>query len=1204
MSRLHDRNHRRQTSVSGNNSVSAEILEPRWMNAASPLQVLATSNPSPTPVNKAPVLVKPLSVVNGTDIPGRTATVSVLGSDDKGEATLTYSWLAVTKPAGAIVSFSSNGTNAAKNSTVTFSRAGTYTLRVLVRDREGLTTTSTSEVQVVQTFTSLSIKTSDGKSVTAGAIVGVAGTSGRLSAVAMDQFGNAMTTQPSIAWQVLAAPAGGTANLSTEGAAVSVVVSRAGKYDLRARSGATSANVSLSVAQTLSTINLATLGGDAISADQSVTITETSLRMTMRGFDQFGNEITSLPAISWTATSVPTGGKMTRLLANGVEKISFNRPGDYVVRAASGKMTFSFSTSVVATLTGINFRTPENRVLAANGVLSVTGTSQRLVAVGLDQFGIALADQPQIQWQLMTSPAGANTNLDQADNSLLITPDRSGAYAMRAQSGSVLSNLTVNLNQALSSLNLLTTGGSAIDPAEPIAVSGISQSFHVRGFDQFGNAMVTMPAIKWTATTAPTGGTATTRISAGIAATTFTRAGGYALTAQAGSLSSSVAFQVSQTLTRIAAFGTDNRTLNPNTPVIISGTTQRLNAIGLDQFSQAMTEQPAISWRVVTEPTGSSAALDTNGNETTLSFNRCGAYAVRAECGTLTLSLRMTLAQRSTSFRITPGTLSISAGASQQFVAQALDQFEQPLTTQPVVTWSATGGTITSRGLFIAGSSAGNFAVTARTTSSSTTAAVTVTAVSPSSVLRDATLASLVNTYYADGQLNRLEMMDLLRSAGNDGVVNANELADFQLIVSSSSPFSMPSYVKSLASDVVNSNPANRYYRGQTAGNLAAGSSSTLLNNLVNKWFMGTDEPVISGTTVTYQTSTGNLFNSTPSRADARQGMLGDCYFIAALASIADKNPNAVRNMFTDNGDGTYTVRFYSGVAIGASKPDYVTVNRRLPSFANGTLAYSGYGLGISSSTTTLWIAIAEKAYAQWNEKGRAGRDGTNRYAAIEGGWMSNVNAQVLGYNSSNYSLTTSNQQTLINAVTSGKATTIGTVQNASAGGLYGSHAYIVTGYNSTAGTFTLHNPWGTSHPSPLTFGQLQASCSMFIVADPTNTGPISAPVNVRVRSTVANQPWNAGTNVLHALPMTARMDTTTSEQNDPERPSLLASPEASIKQDFDLDSFLLETVGPGLSPEARFTLRTTLLDAEFPDGTDSLIDMLMMDFNLDEVLC
>jgi hypothetical protein len=60
--------------------------------------------------------------------------------------------------------------------------------------------------------------------------------------------------------------------------------------------------------------------------------------------------------------------------------------------------------------------------------------------------------------------------------------------------------------------------------------------------------------------------------------------------------------------------------------------------------------------------------------------------------------------------------------------------------------------------------------------------------------------------------------------------------------------------------------------------------------------------------------------------------------------------------------------------------------------------------------------------------------------------------------------------------------------------GLYGDHAYAVTGYNSANGTFTLYNPWGMDQPpAALTWAQLQKVCDGFVVADPSGTQPISA---------------------------------------------------------------------------------------------------------------
>ncbi|MHB8654120.1 MAG: tetratricopeptide repeat protein [Terriglobia bacterium] len=44
-----------------------------------------------------------------------------------------------------------------------------------------------------------------------------------------------------------------------------------------------------------------------------------------------------------------------------------------------------------------------------------------------------------------------------------------------------------------------------------------------------------------------------------------------------------------------------------------------------------------------------------------------------------------------------------------------------------------------------------------------------------------------------------------------------------------------------------------------------------------------------------------------------RQGGLGSCYFHSTVAALAQSNPQLLKNMITDNGNGTYTVQFQDG---------------------------------------------------------------------------------------------------------------------------------------------------------------------------------------------------------------------------------------------------------------------------------------------------
>ncbi len=565
-----------------------------------------------------------------------------------------------------------------------------------------------------------------------------------------------------------------------------------------------------------------------------------------------------------------------------------------------------------------------------------------------------------------------------------------------------------------------------------------------------------------------------------------------------------------------------------------------LSVLGRDDGAESLL---TYRWSVTSSTQGATGTFSANLNNaaknTTLTFNKAGAYEVRvtiADRGGLsvTTSLRVTVSQILTSIEVTPGTATVAAAGSQQFYARGLDQFRYAMTTQPTFAWSTNVGSITSAGRYTAPNAAGNATITARSGVITTSARVTVGAPTPTPTptpnptptptpnptpsptpngLTDSSIRSAVSGYLSDRQITRTEMIALLRSAGNDGSLSSAELADFRYLVSNASSFGIVDYVKVLTNNVVNNNAANARYLGAAAGNLTAGSSSTLLNNLVDKWFLGSDLPALESGSLSYRTVAGNLFNGTPSTANMKQGALGDCYFISALGAIADRTPTAINNMFVDNGDGTFTVRFYTGsygmsyntdgtISTGfrsgtTSLADYVTVNRSLAAYASGTLALSGSGWSATNASNTLWIALAEKAYAQWNETGKAGRDvAANNYSSISGGWMGEVSAQVLGYNATEYVLANSQQSSLTNALAANRAVTIGTKSGATVGGLVGGHAYVVSSYNANTNSFTLLNPWGVSNPTPLSWTQLVSACDWLSVANPSNSAAIARNVS------------------------------------------------------------------------------------------------------------
>lgn len=342
----------------------------------------------------------------------------------------------------------------------------------------------------------------------------------------------------------------------------------------------------------------------------------------------------------------------------------------------------------------------------------------------------------------------------------------------------------------------------------------------------------------------------------------------------------------------------------------------------------------------------------------------------------------------------------------------------------------------------------------------------------------DAALRSFSRTRWTDRVLDRSDMLAVFGQAGKDNVVSGTELTDLRAMASAGATLGMSDDVRVLSSKVVNANAANATFNGQALGNLAAGSSAAHLNKLVDKWFKGLDRPVttVNGSTYAYQYASGSLFIGGASYDDVRQGMVGDCYLLASLAETALRTPGVINAMFINNGDGTFVVRFYNnGVA------DYVTVDRFLPVDRYGRLVFANMG-SLASGNNELWVALAEKAYAQMNASGWLRAGGANSYASISGGWMGDAVKHITGRNTASFLVNDANA--LIAAVNSGAIVTIGSKAAPTLSSVVGSHAYAITGYDPVTKTFTLFNPWGinngTNKPGiiKLSFAQLQANFS------------------------------------------------------------------------------------------------------------------------------
>jgi len=90
--------------------------------------------------------------------------------------------------------------------------------------------------------------------------------------------------------------------------------------------------------------------------------------------------------------------------------------------------------------------------------------------------------------------------------------------------------------------------------------------------------------------------------------------------------------------------------------------------------------------------------------------------------------------------------------------------------------------------------------------------------------------------------------------------------------------------------------------------------------------------------------------------SDIKQGALGNCYYLATLAAIAE-NPQRIKDMFIDdeaNDAGCYVIKFYvNGVQTAVMVDDWIPCQYGRPAFAK------------SSTEGELWVILLEKAWAK-----------------------------------------------------------------------------------------------------------------------------------------------------------------------------------------------------------------------------------------------
>ncbi|MGC4121343.1 MAG: C2 family cysteine protease [Myxococcales bacterium] len=308
-----------------------------------------------------------------------------------------------------------------------------------------------------------------------------------------------------------------------------------------------------------------------------------------------------------------------------------------------------------------------------------------------------------------------------------------------------------------------------------------------------------------------------------------------------------------------------------------------------------------------------------------------------------------------------------------------------------------------------------------------------------------------INKALLDSKITKTEVDSLIKEAKANGTVSANEKKELTSFLKSAGDKFDADAKSALASFLGVSVPTT--------------TPTTPTTSTTNPIPLANDPAVLdkhSSSVKWTKVDGGQLFKDGVSYDDVMQGQIGDCYFVGAISSVAHEDPKAIENAIKDNGDGSYTVRFFSKGVDGKMKPNYVRVDGDIPAGWSGNSTYAK-----SRDSKELWVTLLEKAYASW--KGGYEKIGN-------GGYPTEVMTAITGNSSSYYATKSNTKDQLFELIQLGSemktpmtALTYGEdmkdMYNGT--GVYAWHNYSVLGASVENGVkyVQLRNPWGSSEP-------------------------------------------------------------------------------------------------------------------------------------------
>jgi hypothetical protein len=321
----------------------------------------------------------------------------------------------------------------------------------------------------------------------------------------------------------------------------------------------------------------------------------------------------------------------------------------------------------------------------------------------------------------------------------------SGHYVAGATGGSyrVIASLEDKADTSIVTIALgaRTLTGISIDPASAALIPGGSQQFSATGVMSDGSD--SSIAVTWSAT----GGT----VDATGLYVAPSVSGTYQLVAaqQGGTLRDTAQIIVTVPPPSLVAV-----ILTPASVTLLAGRTQQFSAVG--QLSDGSSVATAVTW------TATGGTVNSTGRYTAGSTAGTFRVIARAANGLADTSSITITTPTITALTVTPATVTLQTGQTRQFAVTATLS-NGSTQTNPAVTWTATGGIISTAGLYTAGTTTGTFLAIA-TAGNGVADTSIVTIVPPATIT--GIVVSPVSASVAAGQTQQFSVTATLSSGG------------------------------------------------------------------------------------------------------------------------------------------------------------------------------------------------------------------------------------------------------------------------------------------------------------------------------------------------------------------------------------------------------------------------------------------------------